>query len=565
MDAPVTGRFAADEPRDDSWASQGPVIARNALWFYAATGVNLALGIVMLPFNLHHLGASAYGLWMLTVSLTTYFSILDFGYGHAQVKYAARYRAARDVRALNEVASTLFFILLGVALLAYAVAFVLSGYLHTLFALTPDQTKTARIVLLTVSARVALSFPFSVFGGLTSGFQAHAINHVASIGINILAALANVIVLTLGYGLVELVAATTVVHLAGLLVFRRTAYRVFPALHIGWRHVRWARVQEVTGFSSALLVIDLATKVNYMADSAVIGMFLGPAAIAAWAVGSRLYHVIRSLTRVLAGLLFPAIVESASRDRPDRMRTLLIQGTRLSLAMVIPLAAVSGILAQVIVLAWVGPGFGVSALVFQILAAVATVKVGTLTASQILKGAERHRFLAGCKVVTATANLTLSIIFVQWWGLVGVALGTLLPWTLMSWGVIFPAACRRADLPLASAWRTAVWPALWPAVPTAALVYGVVQSMHMHVAVIVASVAVAALLYAFLFLRFAVPPRERSWYQRQIMGLLRRPRILMPGSPAGQPWNTLATDARRSGTTATPVERSSAESALGGP
>jgi O-antigen/teichoic acid export membrane protein len=37
---------------------------------YAVLGVNLALGLVLMPFTVRHLGTSQYGLWMLVASLT---------------------------------------------------------------------------------------------------------------------------------------------------------------------------------------------------------------------------------------------------------------------------------------------------------------------------------------------------------------------------------------------------------------------------------------------------------------------------------------------------------------
>ena len=45
---------------------------------------------------------------MLTASLTTYFSVLDLGFGGSIVKFVAQYRAKRDARGLNDIASTLF-------------------------------------------------------------------------------------------------------------------------------------------------------------------------------------------------------------------------------------------------------------------------------------------------------------------------------------------------------------------------------------------------------------------------------------------------------------------------
>ena len=53
---------------------------------YLAIGVEMAVGLLVLPFNIAHLGKAAYGLWVLTTSITAYFSVLDLGYSGAIVK-----------------------------------------------------------------------------------------------------------------------------------------------------------------------------------------------------------------------------------------------------------------------------------------------------------------------------------------------------------------------------------------------------------------------------------------------------------------------------------------------
>ena len=75
------------------------VVAHNVSTRYLAYLVDAVLGLVMLPFNLAHLGMAAYGLWMLTTSFTTYFAMLDLGYGGALVRFVAQYRARRDAPA----------------------------------------------------------------------------------------------------------------------------------------------------------------------------------------------------------------------------------------------------------------------------------------------------------------------------------------------------------------------------------------------------------------------------------------------------------------------------------
>src|SRR5687768_16478466 len=62
------------------------LIVRTVSADYLATIVELVIGVMMLPFNVAYLGQSVYGLWVLTASITMYFSMLDLGYGVAQVK-----------------------------------------------------------------------------------------------------------------------------------------------------------------------------------------------------------------------------------------------------------------------------------------------------------------------------------------------------------------------------------------------------------------------------------------------------------------------------------------------
>lgn len=501
------------------------LIARNVSADYVATGVELIIGVLMLPFNIAHLGQSAYGLWMLAASITMYFSMLDLGYGFAQVKFAAQYRAMRDGRAISEIASTMFFVFTGIGLVVFGVASLLAYNFESFFNVTSDQAATGRKVLLIISAYIALSFPFSVFGGIVNGFQRKYLNGAVSIFTSIVVAIVNVIVLLSGYGLVELVASTTAIRMAAYAGYRLNAYRVFPALRISFRNFKLTRLREVTGFSAFMLLLDLANKVNYSTDTIVIGAFIGTAAIALWAVAQRLIDVTQRLTDQLNGALFMVVVDSATNKDSEKLRLVLLQGTRLSLAMVIPVAAGLALLAEPLVLAWVGPDFLASVPIIHILAAVVIFRVGNASATTLLKGAGNHKLLAFSNVFIALANLALSIVLVRTHGIIGVAWGTLIPLSLVSIFVLFPAACRRAGVSIAKALSEAVWPAVWPA----SLMIGFLFASSRFagtgpVSIALQSVA-GGLLYAAVFLWLAIGREERLWYLAKSKQLLRRQRV----------------------------------------
>ena len=497
------------------------MVARNVSSRYIAILVETIVGLVMLPFNIAHLGPSAYGLWMLTASVTIHFSVLDLGYGGSLVKFVAQYRARRNTRALNEIASTLFFVFAAVGCLAYLVAIGVAFNLDAVFRLTPEQAQIGKWLLLIIGVHVALNFPFSIYGGIVSGFQRYDINSLVAIVVATVVALVNVSVLLAGYGLVTLVAATTSVRVLGYLVYRANARRIFPELHLTPRLFRRARLREVTGFSVYSSIIDWANKLNYQIDQVVIGIFLGAAPVAVWAVAVRIISATQRLTNQLNGVLFPMIVDSHATLKQQRLQQILLEGTRLSLTMVMTIVIGLLLLAEPLVRAWVGrPELMGSALLIQILAIAVVFRVGGATSTTLLKGSDRHRMLAGVNLATALVNVGLSIVLIRRFGLPGVAVGTLVPLGVTAMFVTFPAACRRVDLPIGRALQHSVIPALWPA--TVVLVAGSMLLPRLESPTLLhvgAQALAAALLYLAIVFGVAIGRRDRAAYLTRLSEL----------------------------------------------
>jgi len=487
-------------------------VARNVSTRTVAVVIDIVVGLLVLPYNVSHLGTAAYGLWMLTASITTYFSVLDLGYGGALLKFVAQYRAKRDTRGLNEILSTSFLLFTGFGAFAYAVAIVLAIFLDRLFHLTPEQAHVGRIVLLLISLNVAAGMAFGVFGGVINGFQRYDLNSRVSIAATAMTAVVNVLVLAAGYGLVELVFATTVVKLAFYWVYRANAYRVFRELHIRPSLFRLARLRELSTFSVYMCVIDWARKLNYSMDAVVIAAFMNTTAVAVWSVAQRIIEVMLRLTIQLSDVLFPAVVDNDVARRLNRLQAILLVGTRLSLATVTPMAVAIMLLARPLVEAWVGPAFAGSAIVLQLLALTVIVRVGNATATTLLKGAGDHRLVAITNLVTGIANVLISVILVRPLGLVGVALGTLIAVGAAALFVVFPAGCRRVQLPLRRAVAEAVWPAAWPASVMTVYVTLTRSLVGDTILAVGVEIAAAVLVYAATFLFFAIGRDERRLY-----------------------------------------------------
>ena len=110
----------------------------------------------------------------------------------------------------------------------------------------------------------------------------------------------------------------------------------------------------------------------------------------------------------------------------------------------------------------------------------------------------------------AISNLVLSVVLVRWYGLIGVAIGTLIPMVVFPLFVVAPAACRRVQLSRWTLFRECL------AGSVAGDHYGRVYSAGATIRdsslVLLAEAMLAAGIYAALFLRFAISRNERDWY-----------------------------------------------------
>jgi O-antigen/teichoic acid export membrane protein len=499
-------------------------VARNVSTVYLAVIVDAVLGFLILPFNVAHLGTAAYGLWALAASVTVHFGVLDLGYGSALVKFVAHYRARRDPRALNEIASTLFFVFALMSAVAYTIGAIVAFHLGALFNITPEQAETGKWVLLIIGIHAALNFPFAVFGGIVTGFQRQHMNGIVAIASSVLVVIVNVAMLTAGYGLVALVIGTTTIRVIACFMYAANGYRVFRPLRISPTLFRRKRLKEVTGFSVYSSIIDWSHKLNYQFDPLVVGAFLGAAPVAIWAVADRIVSATQNLTGQLNAVLFPVIVDSDASARGERLREILLEGTRLSLAAVVPIVTALVVLADPLIRAWVGakkPELLGSVPVLQILGFAVAIRVGNGTAAMMLKGAGRHRLLAFVNLGTALANVALSVLFVRVWGLTGVALGTLIPVAFSAFFILQPAASRRVGVPMRTVLLRSVWPAVWPGAVMGAVLLLTRSAVPPVISAVLGQMVLGGLLYIALFV-LAIGRRDRTMYGAKMLELLGR-------------------------------------------
>jgi O-antigen/teichoic acid export membrane protein len=437
---------------------------------YCLLALNIGIGLFLMPFTVAHLGKAQYGLWMLVASITYYFSLLDLGYDSGLVRHIIEADTRGDVAGVNRIVSTFVcvYAVLGAIACAMTAALIIVAiprFPHLSF----SDVRTAQAILLILGLRIAIGLPMTVFGAVTTARQGFVLNNCVAMAIVVLNAAITYAVLTCGGGLVTLVLCTTLLSGAGYVAYAWTARHVFPELTIRTSYFSRALWREVTTFSLYLFVIDIASQVTFNLDNVVIGAFLGTSAVAVYAIAVRLSDYQRRLCDQFSGMLFPVAVSLAAGGRPDRLRSALIDGTRVALLLVVGVTICLVAFSRPLIVHWMGPDFADSVPSFLVLAVVGVVMVGQASQSSVLLASGRHRLVAAIWTCEAIANIVLSLLLVRRFGSLGVALGTAVPIVIGHVGVLTPAACRRVGLPLWDYAKAAAKPAVIGGLPTAVL------------------------------------------------------------------------------------------------
>lgn len=439
-------------------------IARNAVANWVAFLFVAVVSFFLSPFVVNHLGNTAYGVWSLLVAVVGYLGLLDFGVRGAVTRYVAHHQAAGDNEGCSSIVSAglVLFGLLGAA------AILLSGvlaFLSPLFFNIPESlVNDARIVLVIGGLTVAVTLISAVFAGVVTGLERFDISSGVEILLTAIRTIAVVLALREGYGLVAL----GCIHLAASVLYGVAAWvtvkKVYPDLRLRFRVPLLPHIRTILSFSVFLSAIHVFGVLIYYSSAVVIAVFLPIGAVTYYVIAGNLCDYAYKVAGALSKMMTPRV--SALTSMGSKNVTEEILGTaRIATLAVAPIAATFWFRGESFINLWMGPDYGpMSGEILRILAFVVWLGGARSVAAASIIGVNRHRTLIPALAFEAVCNLALGVALVRPFGLVGVALGALIPSVAVSLGYIPRCLSNSTGVPAGLFYRNA-----W-LLPTAACV-----------------------------------------------------------------------------------------------
>ncbi len=403
-------------------------IARNVLFNWLGTLANMAVGFFFAPFILHRLGDAAYGVWVLAISVVGYLSLLDLGMQSSVLRFVSKGHTTGDHQASSEALSAALWIRLQLSGVGLLLSAGLAAVFPIWFKVPPALASDARKAILLIGLTTAIAMSFGVASAVLSGLNRYDLQNYVGLTQTAIRVTGIVIALRTGHGIVAIAACELVATIvsSALLVF--TAHRLYPELRVQLKKPKRETLRKLWVYSSYAFLTTIAVQLVYQADNLVVGAFLSATAVTYYAIANSLCRYASGLVGSVGGTFVPAASTYEAAGDTAGLLALYKNGTRATMLVSLPILITLVVRGRTFIGLWMGPQYSQqSGTVLIILCTALFFSFANRTAASVAYGVEKHKTSALWAICEGVANLALSVTLVHWYGIYGVALGTMIP------------------------------------------------------------------------------------------------------------------------------------------
>jgi O-antigen/teichoic acid export membrane protein len=413
-----------------------------------ATGlvVRMAVGFFMMPFLVTRLGDYWYGVYYATIGLVANFHILDFGFANATMRETAIGLSRSDDAGVNRILNTAFRIYCGLGALVLVLTLTMVALAPRVIG--PESAGTVRLVLLISGLDLTLTFPTKAFAGIVQAKLRYDLLMILDLLTFALNVSGTVWALTHGYGVLALAIVSALVNMLHNGLYMVLVKYLFPPLRIDWRHFDAASGRQLASYSVWSFLIQTANQMRFRIHSLTTGALFGGEAVTHFAIGARLVEYAQQPLVQVSNVAMPVLTRLHATEEGEHTSRVVLFLLRLGLVVAVYAAGLVIFLGSPFITRWMGPNHEISPHVAALLSVGFMTEVFLMPLTNWLFATARLRMLAAANITEAIANITLSIILGKMFGLIGIAMGTVLPLLVVQLCWVAPYACKSLNISL---------------------------------------------------------------------------------------------------------------------
>jgi O-antigen/teichoic acid export membrane protein len=482
----------------------------------------------LLPFLVHQLGDRLYGFWTLAAGFIGYYGLLDFGISNAVSQFlciAIGRKDQAECRSVFNIALRIQLMLGGLALLVTGLIAAAAPWYCRNPADAPLFAKV--IVILGVSA--ALSFPARVYGGvLEAEYRFDIQSWLAILGL-VLRTVLTVWAILAGGGLYALAWMTLLATLPVVVLQTWFGRREAAWARIVRIPVEWARAKSLFSYSIYIFVARLADTLRFQIDPFVISGFIGLAVVTHYRVASVFMAYYINAVLASAGTFQPVFSRLHGAGNQGGLEKAFFFATKISICLAVFIAFCLVFMGRPFIHRWMGSNYEDAYWPMVVLSLAVLFDVCQTPSITLLYATFKHRFYTYLNLAEGVINLMFSLALARPFGILGVAMGTLIGALVIRIAVQPWWVCRATGVPYGRYARFVGWNLLCCACLAGAAIALSAWGLKSSYPLLVSSALCSATVYALgcWFIVFNGPEREQLF-----AAVINRGRAAMPVAAA---------------------------------
>jgi O-antigen/teichoic acid export membrane protein len=397
----------------------------NAVWNAVSFILPLILFLITTPYYAEKLGPTPFGILFLVLAVIGYFSIFDFGFSSATLKYLSEYIGKEDSKKIKEIISGSFTIYLALGIFgSLAILLSVDFIVDKIFRVEERNIEAAKFAFYVASFAFTFKMLSTVFNAIIRAFQRYDL--ATKIGLVFSAAnlMGGVFLLYLGFRLKAIIIWYFLLIILQLPVFIVACRKLFPEfkIHLG---IKKGILKMLFNFSWPAFISGVSGMLAIQFDKVLIGAMISVAAVTFYTIPAELSIRIHSFIANFSQIIFPLSSELKAKEDNSRLEYLYFKSNKIIIMIATSVIVPLYVFSDKIISFWMGSDFAnKTSFVFPVLLISYYIVIFTIVPYFFLNGLNKPKVNALYSFLSFILNLISCLILIPKYGINGAAIAT---------------------------------------------------------------------------------------------------------------------------------------------
>jgi O-antigen/teichoic acid export membrane protein len=400
-------------------------VIKNTFYHFLAQAFGFLSPFILTPIIIAYIGNTQFGMYAIVLGFIGTFGLLDFSFSTSFIKFISEYYNKNEFENLNGVINTgFYFYLIFTALICIAVL-AFSESILGMINIPPDLYSLAKFSLYISLLIFFLATSTTIFVSVLISIQKMYLNSIIGLVINIANFISTYMLLIYGYGLPGILYSQLGSVIVSVFFNIYLAVKEVPGIRINPGFLNKDSFRSMGKFGLQMQVSRFSAFISEKYDELLLGYFSNLTNVTYFNLAGRVTRLGKFFPLQLFQQVAPVAAELNAKSDSLKLNELFREATKYLTVFSLPIFIYIIFFADLILHAWMGSGYELSAYLLRILAIGQVINLLiSAPGNSVIPNLGVPKFLMYEGIISLAINLVLSFLLIKYYGIIGAAIGS---------------------------------------------------------------------------------------------------------------------------------------------